>query len=155
MRPQGNIKATKVTVREATLSLFRSFGINTIFGNPGSTELEFFRDWPQDFKYVLGLQEASVVAMADGYAQATGNAAVVNVHSATGLGHALGNIFTAYRNKTPLVIIAGQQTRAMLPTEPYLFATSTAGCRCFEQKRTSGADCWSRRGSGWSLGSGD
>jgi benzoylformate decarboxylase len=124
MKPQGNMQATKVTVREATLSLFRSLGINTIFGNPGSTELEFFRDWPPDFKYVLGLQEASVVAMADGYAQVTGNAAVVNVHSAAGLGHALGNIFTAYRNKTPLVIIAGQQTRAMLPTEPYLFAAS-------------------------------
>jgi len=124
MRPQRNMQATKVTVREATLSLLRSFGINTIFGNPGSTELAFFRDWPQDFKYVLGLQEASVVAMADGYAQVTGNAAVVNLHSAAGVGHALGNIFTAYRNKTPLVIIAGQQTRAMLPTEPYLFATS-------------------------------
>jgi benzoylformate decarboxylase len=124
MKSLENTKATRVTVREATLALFRSLGINTIFGNPGSTELEFFRDWPQDFKYVLGLQEASVVAMADGFAQATGNAAVVNVHSAVGLGHALGNIFTAYRNKTPLVIIAGQQTRAMLPTEPYLFAAS-------------------------------
>jgi benzoylformate decarboxylase len=124
MSAQEKMQSAKVTVREATLSLFRSFGINTIFGNPGSTELEFFRDWPQDFKYVLGLQEASVVAMADGYAQVTGNAAAVSLHSAAGLGHALGNIFTAYRNKTPLVIIAGQQTRAMLPTEPYLFATS-------------------------------
>src|SRR5947209_7714707 len=94
----------KVTVRSATVELLRSFGITTVFGNPGSTELAFFKDWPQDFRYILGLQEASVVAMADGYAQVTGNAAFVNLHSAAGLGHALGNIYTAYRNQAPLVI---------------------------------------------------
>jgi benzoylformate decarboxylase len=81
-----------------------------------------FRSFPNDFRYVLGLQEAVVVGMADGYAQATGNAALVNLHSAVGVGHALGNIFTAYRNRTPLVIIAGQQARSILPTEPFLFS---------------------------------
>ena len=110
------------TVREVTIALLRSLGMTTVFGNPGSTELPFFKQWPADFRYILGLQEASVVAMADGYAQATHNAAFVNLHSAVGLGHALGNIFTAFRNHTPLVITAGQQTRAMLPTEPFLSA---------------------------------
>ena len=90
--------------------------MTTIFGNPGSTELRFFKDAPDDFRYVLALQESSAVAMADGYAQATRNAAFVNLHSAVGVGHALGSIFTAMRNQTPLVITAGQQTRAMLPT---------------------------------------
>ncbi len=61
--------------------------------------------------------------MADGYAQATRNAALVNLHSAAGVGHAMGNIFTAYRNRTPLVITAGQQARSILPYEPFLFAT--------------------------------
>jgi benzoylformate decarboxylase len=93
-----------------------------IFGNPGSTELTFFRDFPADFAYVLGLQEAVVVGMADGYAQATHNAALVNLHSAVGVGHAMGNIFTAYRNRTPLVITAGQQSRSLLPLEPFLFS---------------------------------
>src|SRR5260370_9047977 len=60
--------------------------------------------------------------MADGYAQATRNAAVVNLPSAVGVGHALGNIFTAYKNRTPLVITAGQQARSILPTEPFLFS---------------------------------
>src|SRR5260370_7457672 len=60
--------------------------------------------------------------MADGYAQATRNAAVVNLHSAVGVGHAMGSIFTAYRNRTPLVITAGQQARSILPTEPFLFS---------------------------------
>ena len=96
--------------------------MTTIFGNPGSTELRLFKDVPDDLRYVLALQESSAVAMADGYAQATGNAAFVNLHSAVGVGHAMGSIFTAMRNGTPLVITAGQQTRAMLPTQPFLFA---------------------------------
>src|ERR1700730_3477262 len=114
------------TVKDVTFDLLRGFGIDTVFGNPGSTELPFLDAWPNDIRYILGLQEASVVAMADGYAQATGNAAFVSLHSAAGVGHALGSIFTAYRNKAPLVIIAGQQTRVMLQSDPYLFATSAS-----------------------------
>jgi benzoylformate decarboxylase len=96
--------------------------MTTVFGNPGSTEMGFFGDWPDDLRYVLALQEATAVAMADGWAQATRNAAFVNVHSAAGLGNALGNLFTAYRNRTPMVILAGQQHRALFPHEPFLFA---------------------------------
>ena len=111
-----------MTVRAVVLDLLRSFGITTIFGNPGSTELPLFRDFPGDFRYVLGLQEGVVVGMADGFAQATRNAAFVNLHSAAGVGHAMGNIFTAYRNRTPLVITAGQQARSILPYEPFLYS---------------------------------
>ena len=82
-----------------------------------------FRDFPADFRYVLGLQESVVVGMADGFAQATHNAAFVNLHSAVGVGHAMGNMFTAYRNRTPLVITAGQQSRSLLQMEPFLFST--------------------------------
>src|SRR5579885_646446 len=114
---------TKCTVRDVTIRLLRDLGLTTVFGNPGSTELPFFKNWPADFRYILGLQEASVVAMADGYAQATRNAAFVNLHSAVGVGHAQGSIFTAYRNQTPLLITAGQQARPMLLDEPYLWAT--------------------------------
>ena len=108
------------TVREATYDLMRRFGMTAVFGNPGSTELPMFRDFPADFRYVLGLQEAVVVGMADGYAQGTRNAALVNLHSAAGVGNAMGNIFTAFRNRTPLVITAGQQARSILPYEPFL-----------------------------------
>jgi len=110
------------SVRAAVLDFLRAFGMTTIFGNPGSTELPLFRDFPQDFRYVLGLQEAVVVGMADGYAQATRNAAFVNLHSAAGVGHAMGNIFTAFRNRTPLVITAGQQARSILPYDPFLYS---------------------------------
>lgn len=123
---QAGTEKGEVSVREATFGLFRAFGLTTIFGNPGSTELPMFRGFPDDFRYVLGLQESIVVGMADGYAQATRNAALVNLHSAVGIGHALGNIFTAYRNQTPLVITAGQQARSILPFEPFLFAKEAA-----------------------------
>lgn len=110
------------TVKDATLHLLRGFGMTKVFGNPGSTELPFLSDWPDDIDYVLGLQEASVVGMADGYAQATRNAAFVNLHSAAGVGHALGNIYTAHRNQTPMVITAGQQARSILPLQAFLYA---------------------------------
>lgn len=110
------------TVTAAAITFMRQVGMTTIFGNPGSTELPMFRDFPADFRYILGLQESVALAMADGYAQATRNAAVVNLHSAAGVGHALGNLFTAYKNQTPLVVIAGQQARSILPYEPFLFA---------------------------------
>jgi benzoylformate decarboxylase len=113
---------TSVTVKHATLDLLRAFGIRKVFGNPGSTELPFLSDWPDDIDYVLGLQEASVIGMADGYAQATRNAGFVNLHSAAGVGNALGNIYTAHRNQTPLVITAGQQARSILPLQGFLYA---------------------------------
>src|ERR1051325_983745 len=111
------------TCRDAVVGLLRELGMTTIFGNPGSTELPLFKNFPDDFRYVLGLQESVVVGMADGYAQATGNAAVVNLHSAAGVGHAMGNIFTGYRNPTPLVTAAGRQRRWIRPYEAFLSAT--------------------------------
>src|SRR5256886_1335641 len=116
------MQGMSVTVREAVFGLLRDVGLTTIFGNPGSTELPMFRDFPADFRYVLGLQESVVVAMADGFAQARGTAAFVNLHSAIGVGHAVGSVFTAYRNQTPLVITAGQQARSILPFEPFLYS---------------------------------
>ena len=101
----------------------RDLGLTTVFGNPGSTEQPFLKHWPADFTYVLGLQEASVVAMADGYARAMHRPALVNLHTAAGVGNAMGNIMTAWHNKAPLVITAGQQTREMLLLEPFLANT--------------------------------
>ena len=115
----------RISVRVAVLELLRAFRMTTVFGNPGSTELPLFLHFPEDFRYVLGLQEAVVVGMADGYAQATRNAAFVNLHSAAGVGHAMGNIFTAHKNRTPLVITAGQQARSILPFEPFLFSSQS------------------------------
>lgn len=108
------------TVHEVTYDLLRSLGLTTIFGNPGSTEQTFLQNFPDDFTYVLGLQEASVLAMADGFAQSTGNPAVVNLHTAAGTGNAMGSLVAAYRANTPLIVTAGQQTREMSLCDPYL-----------------------------------
>lgn len=110
------------TVRDAAYAIFRHFGVDALFGNPGSTELPMLQAMPDEIAYVLGLNEAVVVAMADGYAQATRRAALVNLHSAAGTGNGLGSLFTAYRGCSPLVITAGQQARSLLPQDPFLGA---------------------------------
>ncbi len=108
------------SVREATFELFRAHGMTTMFGNPGSTELPMLAEFPADFSYILGLQELVVVGMADGYAQARGRPTHVNLHTAPGVGNAVGGIFNAQANKSPLVITAGQQVRAHVTMEANL-----------------------------------
>ncbi|MDB5683984.1 MAG: h16 [Sphingomonas bacterium] len=114
--------AAQMTVREAVLAFLREKGMTRIFGNPGSTELPLFRAFPEDFHYVLGLQESVVIALADGFSQASGLPSFINLHSAAGTGHAMGAIFTAWRNKTPLIITAGQQARSLLLHDPFLYS---------------------------------
>ena len=76
------------------LDVLRSEGIRYIFGNPGTTELPLIDALvtKPDIRYVWGLQEATAVSMADGYAQASGMPAFVNLHTAGGLGHGMGAI---------------------------------------------------------------
>src|SRR3954471_1047964 len=94
--------------------------MTTIFGNPGSTELPMLADFPDDFRYVLGLQEAVAVGMADGYAQAAGLPTHVNLHTAPGLGNAMGAIFNAQANKSPLLVTAGQQVSEQITLQANL-----------------------------------
>jgi benzoylformate decarboxylase len=108
------------TVREAAFELWRERGMTTIFGNPGSTELPMLGPFPDDFRFVLGLQEAVAVGMADGFAQASGNVAHVNLHTAPGLGNGVGAIFNARANKAPLLVTAGQQVRSLMTLQANL-----------------------------------
>jgi benzoylformate decarboxylase len=108
------------TVKDITFDLFRKLGLTTVVGNPGSTEETFLKNFPEDFNYVMALQEASVVGIADGLSQGLRKPVIVNVHTGAGIGNAMGCILTAYQNKTPLIITAGQQTREMLLLEPLL-----------------------------------
>ena len=91
----GTVSERVLNVREATFGLLRDLGLTTVFGNPGSTEETFLADFPDDFRFVLALQEASVIAIADGFAQASRAPALVNVHTATGMDNAKGNLMTA------------------------------------------------------------
>jgi len=108
----------------AMFEMLRARGVRHVFGNPGTTELNFmemFADYP-DIQYVLALQDAIPVGMAYGYAQATGQPAFVNLHITPGVANGLGNIFNAYRAKVPLVVTAGQVDTRMILQEPSLWS---------------------------------
>ena len=119
-------------VREATFELLRHHAMTTMFGNPGSTELAMLHDFPADFTYVLALHEAVAVGMADGFAQASGTVGHVNLHTAPGVGNAMGALFNAKANKTPILVTAGQQVRAHITMQANLTnAQATAVPRPF------------------------
>ncbi|TDB04199.1 benzoylformate decarboxylase [Halomonas marinisediminis] len=108
------------TVHSISYSLLRHQGMTTIFGNPGSNELPFLRNFPDDFRYILGLHEGVVVGMADGYALASGKPVLVNLHAAAGTGNAMGALTNAWYSHSPLVLTAGQQARPLIGVESML-----------------------------------
>ncbi|MBW4717758.1 benzoylformate decarboxylase [Saccharothrix obliqua] len=110
------------TVREDTLEVFRQLGLTTVFSNPSHTEMKLFETWPDDFRFIMGLQEATVVGMADGYAQATGEPSLVVINGGPGTGNAMGSIYTAASAHTPMVIIGGLQARKLQQGAPFLNA---------------------------------
>jgi len=102
--------------------LLASAGVRYLFGNPGTTELPLIDAMVDEsrIEYILGLQEVPVMAMADGYAQASRGIGFVNLHISCGLGHAMGILYNAYRAGTPLLVTAGQQDRRLMFQEPIL-----------------------------------
>src|SRR6195952_1523881 len=108
------------TVKDATFDVLRQYGLTTIFANPGSTEVSFLTDLPDDLKFVLALHEGSVVGIATGWATARNRPALVNLHTTAGLGNAVGALATARSNRVPLVVIVGQQDRRHLALQPFL-----------------------------------
>jgi benzoylformate decarboxylase len=110
--------------KRAFLDLLKQEGVTVMFGNPGTTELPLMDAFAveHDIKYILGLQEAALMAMADGYAQASGGLAVLNLHVAPGLGNAMGMLYDAMKANAPVLVTAGQQDLEYLVTEPVLTA---------------------------------
>jgi benzoylformate decarboxylase len=108
------------TVREATFDVFRRRELTTLFSNPGSTEVPFLTGLPEDIRFVLGLHEGSVVALATGFAIGRRKPALAVLHTTAGLGNAVGAIATARVNRAPVVIVVGQQDRRHLVFEPFL-----------------------------------
>src|ERR1700693_6116765 len=107
----------------AFIELLQSEGLPHLFGNPGTTELPIMHalaDYP-DMRYVLGLQESIVVAMADGYSRASGQLVACNVHVAPGLGNAMGSLFNAAFTSTPMILTAGQQEQGFGLMQPNLY----------------------------------
>ena len=109
--------------RDLFLSLLEQEGVTHIFGNPGTTDLASMHALKAHpaLTYVLGLQESIVVAMADGFARASGQLTACNVHVAPGLGNAIGSVYNANQTGSPLIITAGQQEQGHGLTEPLLY----------------------------------
>lgn len=113
-----------ISGKRAFLDLLKQEGVEVIFGNPGTTELPLMDALATEteLRYVLGLQEAAVMAMADGYAQASGKLTMVNLHTTPGLGNAMGMLYDAQKAASPILITAGQHEQNFNVTEPILWA---------------------------------
>jgi benzoylformate decarboxylase len=113
-----------ISGKRAFLEILKQEGVSVIFGNPGTTELALMDALAvdNDIHYVLGMQEAAVMAMADGYAQASGKLTVVNVHTTPGLGNAMGMLYDAQKAASPILVTAGQHDLEFNQSEPILYA---------------------------------
>jgi len=112
--PQRQVVLRDVTGGHITCETLKLWGVSYVFGNTGSFEAGFIDalvDHP-DIHYVLGLQEGSVMAMADGYARVTGRTSFVNIHSIAGTANALGLIVNAWADSSPVVISVGLSERS-------------------------------------------
>ena len=109
--------------KRAFLDLLKQEGVEVMFGNPGTTELPLMDAFAveNDIRYILGLQEAALMAMADGYAQASGKLAVINLHVMPGLGNAMGMLYDVKKANAPVLVTAGQQDNEYAVTEPVLW----------------------------------
>src|SRR3954464_6477022 len=108
--------------RQVFFETLLAHGVERIFGNPGTTEsplLDSLLDYPQ-IEYIVHLHEGVAAGAANFYAQASGKTAFVNLHVAPGLGNAVGMIYGALKNNTPMVVTAGQQDTRMRLRDPVL-----------------------------------
>src|SRR6202051_2476016 len=110
--------------KRAFLDLLKQEGVEIVCGNRGTTELPLMDAFAveNEIRYILGLQEAALMAMADGYAQASGKLAVLNFHVVPGLGNAMGMLYDAQKACSPILLPAGQQDQEYIVTEPILSA---------------------------------
>ena len=119
--------------KTALLELLKQEGVRIMFGNPGTTELPLMDAFAveKELRYVLALQEAPAMGMADGYAQASGQLSCVNLHAAPGLGNAMGMLYDAQKAGSPIIVTAGQHDQRFNFTEPLLWADLPVVARPF------------------------
>src|SRR5437899_8673080 len=120
----GRTAVPMMSGKKAFLELLKQEGVDIVFGNPGTTELPLMDAFAteNEIRYLLGLQEAAIMSMADGYAQASGKLAVCNFHTTPGLGNALGMLYDAQKAGAPILVTAGQHEQSFTATEPILWA---------------------------------
>lgn len=119
--------------RDLFFETLKALGVEYLFGNPGTTELPLIDGCTvhPEVKYVTALHEGIAVAMAMGYARASGRVGVANLHVAPGLAHGLSNLYNAHRAGIPLVVTAGQQDTRLTALDPILTADLVEMARPF------------------------
>jgi benzoylformate decarboxylase len=117
--------------KAAFLALLKQEGVRFLFGNPGTTELALMDQLAgeHELRYILGLAEVAVMAMTDGYAQASGRLAACNLHVAPGLGNAMGMLYDAKKAGSPILVTAGQHDQGFALKEPLLWGDLTEMAR--------------------------
>src|SRR2546426_4662112 len=115
---------TYISGKAAFLQILRQEGVSVMFGNPGTTELPLMDGLAREpgIHYVLALQEAVAIAMADAYAQASGGLGGGNVHVSPGLGKAMGMLYHASKSGAPMVLTPGPHDPGFNVTEPNLWS---------------------------------
>ena len=106
---------------EAFVATLRAFGVDTFFGLPGSTEAALLEAIRADggIRYVLALHEGVAVAMADGYARASGRPGVVGLHTTVGTMNGMSQLFNSARDGVPVVMTAGHKDRTVLAEDGF------------------------------------
>ena len=108
--------------RQVFMESLLAHGVDTIFGNPGTTEsplIDSLLDYRQ-MRYIVALHEGVATGAASFYAQATGKTAIVNLHVAPGLGNAVGAIYGGLKAGSPMIVTAGAQDTRMRLRDPLL-----------------------------------
>jgi 5-guanidino-2-oxopentanoate decarboxylase len=125
----------------AVMTVLRSYGIDTIFGIPGTHNLELYRHLPGlGIHPVTTRHEQGAGYAADGWAQQTGLPGVVITTSGPGLLNALSAAATSYCESRPMIVISPGPARGQEGADRGTL---------HETKDTSGAAAavmqWSRR----------
>lgn len=129
----GRLGRSPVKGAQAILETLHRGGVDTIFANPGTSEMALVRalDDAGSIRAVLGLFEGVVTGAADGYARMAGRPAATLLHLGPGLANGCANLHNARRARTPIVNVVGEHTREHLSLDAPLTTDLAAIARPF------------------------
>lgn len=100
---------------EALMQLLADYGVDTVFGMPGTQTLELYRGIARaGIRHVQCRNEQGASLMADGYARATGKPGVCTLVTGPGVTNAATGIAQAYCDSQPMLVISGAGFTASL-----------------------------------------
>src|ERR1700735_4073475 len=97
-----------LTCGEAVMKLLAAYGVDTVFGMPGTHTVELYRGIARaGLRHVQCRNEQGASLMADGYARATGKPGVCTIVSGPGVTNAATGIAQAYCDSQPMLVLSG------------------------------------------------